>query len=97
MSYLADAQFQGLESLWQRLCAGDLPARCTKEWYFETFCGVSRADFAARKLHRLGSQTDIKAHLDGQVKPCTPRQRALDRGRGKLAVAVSISLWRHPR
>ncbi|KAJ1621397.1 hypothetical protein T492DRAFT_887047 [Pavlovales sp. CCMP2436] len=29
--YLADAQFLGLEGLWRRLCAGELPARCTKQ------------------------------------------------------------------
>lgn len=35
MRYLADAQSLGLRGLWSKLCAGQLPARCTKQWYFE--------------------------------------------------------------
>jgi hypothetical protein len=31
MRYLADAQFLGLVGLWQKLCAGLLPPRCTKQ------------------------------------------------------------------
>ena len=31
LRYLAAAQFLGLEGLWQRLCAGKLPERCTKQ------------------------------------------------------------------
>lgn len=31
MSYLAAAQFKGLEALWLRLCAGELPPRCDKQ------------------------------------------------------------------
>lgn len=38
MSYLADAQFKGLEGLWLKLCNGALPSRCTKAWYFEVRC-----------------------------------------------------------
>jgi hypothetical protein len=31
MRYLADAQVLGLKGLWQKLCEGELPARCTKQ------------------------------------------------------------------
>lgn len=35
LSYIATAQVEGLRALWQKLCAGQLPDHCTKEWYFE--------------------------------------------------------------
>jgi hypothetical protein len=69
MRYLADAQFLGLEGLWQKLCAGKLPARCSKQWYFETFCGVSAAEFAAQQLDALGADAPIVPRLNGYVKP----------------------------
>jgi len=69
MSYLAKAQFLGLEGLWQKLCEGKLPARCTKQWYFETFCGVSRDQFEADDLEALTAEEDIVRHLNGFVKP----------------------------
>jgi hypothetical protein len=69
LEYLAIAQFLGLEGLWRRLCAGKLPARCTKRWCFETFCGTSAAQFDARDLEALGGEVDIRRHLNGFVKP----------------------------
>ncbi|KAJ1638741.1 hypothetical protein T492DRAFT_188056 [Pavlovales sp. CCMP2436] len=69
MRYLADAQFFGLEGLWQKLCAGQLPARCNKQWYFETFCGVSASKFSSRGLESLGPDAGIVDHLNGFVKP----------------------------
>ena len=70
LRYLANAQFLGLVGLWQRLCEGDLPARCTKEWFFETFCGVSQAEFVACQHHKLDAHADILSFLHGFVKPC---------------------------
>jgi hypothetical protein len=70
MRYLADAQSLGLVGLWQRLCAGQLPARCSKAWFFETFCNVSPADFQRLDASgALGPAVDIRAHLNGFVKP----------------------------
>jgi len=70
MRYLANAQFLGLEGLWQKLCAGLLPARCTRLWYFETFCGVTAADDESRQaIDALDETVDIRAHLNGFVKP----------------------------
>ena len=69
MSYLADAQFLGLEGLWQKLCVGQLPPRCTKQWYFETFCGVSKAEFEAKELDKLDASENIVSRLNGFVKP----------------------------
>ncbi|KAG8457385.1 hypothetical protein KFE25_005066 [Diacronema lutheri] len=69
MAYLARSQFEGLEALWGRLCAGGLPARCSKPWFFETFCGVDGAQFEARGLARLGADDPIGEHLNGFVKP----------------------------
>lgn len=69
MRYLADAQFLGLRGLWVRLCAGGLPERCSKLWYFTTFCGVDAATFVRLGLDALGADEDIVARLDGIVKP----------------------------
>ena len=69
MTYLADAQFLGLEGLWQKLCDGKLPARCTKQWYFETFCGVGADDFAQRGYASLHKDDNINQMLNGFVKP----------------------------
>ena len=69
MSYLADAQFLGLEGLWQKLCEGTLPPRCTKQWYFETFCGVSADDFRQFGYERLQRDDNIIRMLNGFVKP----------------------------
>ena len=70
MRYLADAQFLGLVGLWQKLCAKQLPERCTKAWFFETFCGVSSVEFEQRNLAQLDASADILSHLNGFVKPC---------------------------
>ena len=49
MRYLADAQFLGLQGLWRKLCDGQLPPRCSKQWFFETFCGVDRKTVRAAR------------------------------------------------
>lgn len=42
---LQRAQRTSIDSLWKKVCAGNtLPARCTKEWFCETFCGGDGAD-----------------------------------------------------
>ncbi|KAG8465847.1 hypothetical protein KFE25_005417 [Diacronema lutheri] len=69
MRYLANAQFLGLAGLWQKLCAGQLPARCDKAWYFATFCGVDGAHFERRELGEVDEDADILGHLNGFVKP----------------------------
>mmetsp|Transcript_77578 Transcript_77578/g.251162 ORF Transcript_77578/g.251162 Transcript_77578/m.251162 type:complete len:168 (+) Transcript_77578:420-923(+) len=69
MQYLSRAQFFGLVGLWHRLCENDLPARCTKQWFFETFCGVDADRFIAGKFDRLDRSDDIQAHLNGTVRP----------------------------
>jgi hypothetical protein len=55
--------------LWTRLCAGELPARCTKQWYFETFCGVDAGAFEQGGFDGLDARTPIVSHLNGFVKP----------------------------
>ena len=42
LRYLADAQFLGLAGLWKKLCQGQLPARCTKQWCGAAYKPVSR-------------------------------------------------------
>ncbi|KAJ1636960.1 hypothetical protein T492DRAFT_956313 [Pavlovales sp. CCMP2436] len=69
MRYLADAQFLGLVGLWKKLCAGQLPARCSKQWFFETFCGEDLRTFASRGRDALDERTDIDKFLTGHVKP----------------------------
>ena len=69
MSYLAAAQSLGLIGLWQKLCEGKLPARCSKQWFFETFCGVDAAKFERRGCGAFDGSIDIAKHLNGFVKP----------------------------
>ena len=69
MRYLASAQFLGLEGLWQKLCAGLLPARCSKEWYFATFCGVPESQFDPVTHGSLTGDAPIVEFLNGFVKP----------------------------
>mmetsp|Transcript_1839 Transcript_1839/g.4600 ORF Transcript_1839/g.4600 Transcript_1839/m.4600 type:complete len:996 (-) Transcript_1839:291-3278(-) len=69
MTYLANAQFLGLKGLWQKLCEGKLPARCNKQWYFETFCGINADHFAAKGYDTFGAEIDIAQYLNGFVKP----------------------------
>ncbi|KAJ1636927.1 hypothetical protein T492DRAFT_860811 [Pavlovales sp. CCMP2436] len=61
--------FLGLVGLWKKLCAGQLPARCSKQWFFETFCGEDAATFASRSRDALDERTDINTYLTGHVKP----------------------------
>ena len=44
--HLQEIQSQSIERLWRQACApegsaerGGLPARCTREWFCDTFCG----------------------------------------------------------
>ncbi|KAJ1627227.1 hypothetical protein T492DRAFT_877045 [Pavlovales sp. CCMP2436] len=67
--YLADAQFLGLVGLWNKLCTGQLPARCSKQWFFETFCSEDAGTFASRDRDALDERTDINTYLTGHVKP----------------------------
>lgn len=69
IKYLARAQNDGLRCLWKKLFSGELPARCTKEWYFETFCDVPPAAFHRRGLDALTVEDDIVPHLNGSVRP----------------------------
>lgn len=69
MCYLANAQSLGLIALWGKLCAGQLPARCTKQWYFETFCGIDATEFARLGFQHLAEGDDVGLHLNGFVKP----------------------------
>ncbi|KAG8461176.1 hypothetical protein KFE25_002365 [Diacronema lutheri] len=69
LRYLANAQFLGLAGLWQKLCAGQLPARCDKAWYFATFCGVDAAEFERKALCELDESADVLSCLNGFVKP----------------------------
>ncbi|KAG8462600.1 hypothetical protein KFE25_010425 [Diacronema lutheri] len=69
LRYLAAAQFLGLEGLWQKLCAGKLPERCTKQWYFATFCDQGASAFEKSRFDELDAAADIASHLNGFVKP----------------------------
>ncbi|KAJ1638663.1 hypothetical protein T492DRAFT_197669 [Pavlovales sp. CCMP2436] len=53
MRYLADAQFLGLQGLWQKLCEGKLPDRCNKQWYLQTFCGIDQVTVRATAIFNL--------------------------------------------
>lgn len=90
LGYLARAQRRGLEALWQKLCQGKLPARCTKAWYFETFCGVEDAKTFEPDVDSFTARTDIARWLNGNVKPCNAAH-AHQRGR-ELTAVVSCRL-----
>jgi hypothetical protein len=93
MTYLANAQFLGLEGLWQKLCEGKLPARCTKAWFFETFCGVAADQFAAEGYASLDNTANIAEYLNGcarDVALSRERDTALARPRPQCASAASL-------
>lgn len=95
MKYLADAQSRGLEGLWQKLCDGLLPARCSKQWFFETFCGIDRQAFDEAHYELLDGSANIAAHLNG----CAPRVRtpACPRARRLCRLRLTFSLRRQSR
>ena len=51
------------------MCKKQLPERCSKEWYFATFCGVGKEEFVEKQYEELGEDTNILHHLRGHVKP----------------------------
>ena len=69
LQYLVNAQQLGLIGLWQSLCSGKLPARCTKRWFFQTFCGVKEEEKLGSLEETTNASTDIAIHLNGSVKP----------------------------
>jgi hypothetical protein len=46
-----------------------LPARCTKQWFFTTFCGFTPQEFEDRGFDAMGTDGDIEPWLQGTVKP----------------------------
>lgn len=70
MAYLYNAQKLGLIGLWGNVCRKTLVARCNKEWFFATFCGISKPQFLALDLEqRVGEHDDIEPWLCGTIKP----------------------------
>lgn len=69
MKYLAVAQSEGLVDLWHTLCSGGLPERCTKSWYFETFCGYTQEMAMEEGVEGMEESIDIRELLAGYVKP----------------------------
>ena len=72
LDYLATMQDMGLVTLWSNVTKRGpdrtLPARCNEEWFWTTFCGVSKEGFAAMGDEALNC-TDIQPRLQGTVKP----------------------------
>ena len=69
LRYLDDCQSLGLVQLWGKVCAGnELPARCNKEWFFTTFCGVSVEEYR-EKYTGVDETARIADYLNGAVKP----------------------------
>lgn len=69
MKYLDDAQRLGLKGLWVRVCAGELPGRCSKAWFFQSFCGLDEPSARRLGLFDFGADDDITSYLNGYVKP----------------------------
>ena len=72
LAYLAEAQQRGLIGLWSNLCKGRLPLRCTKQWYFATFCATEAKAFTDGNYAALGADArDTRAtSTDTQPQPC---------------------------
>lgn len=69
MKYLANAQLVGLLGVWRRVCAGEIPARCTHEWFMRTFTTLHPDGPEARALVAQGADAPITTYLDGNIKP----------------------------
>jgi hypothetical protein len=74
---LQRAQRSSIETLWQNVCDGNkLPARCTKQWYCDTFCSGKGADRSASEsmwdLVKTFNMYDPLA-----VLACIPKRRQL--------------------
>lgn len=69
MDYLYNAQKLGLVGLWQSVCEKKLPARCTKLWYFTTFCGLTEKEYDEYSLEEMEAGDDMETWLNGHVKP----------------------------
>lgn len=65
LSYLADAQFLGLQGLWTKVCRGQLPARCDRLWFFQTFCGIDEEAFEKKGLSKLQADDSVLEYLNG--------------------------------
>jgi hypothetical protein len=106
LAYLSRAQSLGLVGLWAKVCAGELPSRCTKQWFFATFCGVGAAEFEAQALCTLGAETSILPHLNGCARARARAQRdarhAASRARaqrrvGRVFAGPSVHVRAPPR
>jgi hypothetical protein len=58
----------GLVGLWSKVCNKQLPERCSKEWYFTTFCGCTKEQYRS-KHSALDEDCNILHYLHGTVKP----------------------------
>lgn len=67
----------GLVGLWSKVVSGTgLPARCNKEWYFLTFCGVTKEQYHAEIEHLdVIADIDIAQHLQGSRPTADARVR----------------------
>lgn len=94
MRYLADAQYLGLCALWGRVCRAEVPARCTREWFWETF---GSPDTAAM-VTELGEHDNVRDYLSGAIKPydvvavmlALPTHEHLLAGRGTAVVRNGV-------
>ena len=72
LDYLATMQDMGLVQLWSNVTKRGpdrtLPDRCSEEWFWTTFCGVTKEAFAELGDEAL-SCTNIHPHLQGTIKP----------------------------
>lgn len=69
MDYLYNAQKLGLVGLWQSVCQKKLPARCSKLWYFTTFCGLTEKEYEEYSLEEMTECDNMETWLNGHVKP----------------------------
>jgi hypothetical protein len=72
--YLSEAQSKSLIALWKKVCVGGiLPKRCSKQWFFATFCGIPERQFENDDtLPHFDETDDILPYLVGGVSASDP-------------------------
>ena len=94
LTIVTNAQIEGLVGLWDKTCAGGiLPARCTKDWYFSTFCGESAAALKKGELAQpRDSFRSSKRARGGSLRKERGKERGTERGKGVCVGALGCEL-----
>ena len=67
MKYLYTVQAMGLQALWTKVLTGQVPPRCSPEWFFRMFCWMKGGE-TPPPAEEIGG--NISEHRNGSMKPC---------------------------